>query len=130
MNNKRKERLISIAQSLCDLRTGRNLHFSFILDKNRLLVSASNTYEKIHPYHKFGEYLPTKESNCNYVPGIHSEIAAIRQFINRFGHSDFTGLTLFNVRISKTGQPMLSKPCANCQRVLNSFSFKNILWTV
>lgn len=127
MNNHRKERLISIARSLQDLRTGPSLHFSFILKKNKLLITSVNSYEKLHPYHKFGIYVPVKASNPgSYIPGQHSETAALRAFINRFGHSDFTGLTLFNVRLSRNGEPMLSKPCKNCETLLNTFNFKSI----
>lgn len=129
MNNKRKERLIEIARSLSYKREGRSLHFSFILNKNQLLVTAVNSYKKIHPFHKFGEYLPTRESSEKYIAGIHSECNAIREFINRFGQSDFSGLTMFNVRIGTDGVAMMAKPCLNCQRLLNSFNFKNILWT-
>lgn len=129
MTEKRKNRLISIAHSLSDLRTGKNLHFSFILDKNKLLVSASNSYDKNHPKHLFGEYKAYKTNNGKYVPGVHSEIAAIKQFMSRFGHSDFSGLTLFNVRISKAGNILLAKPCNNCDTVIRSFNFKKVLWT-
>lgn len=129
MNNKRKERLIDIARSLSYKREGRSLHFSFILNKNQLLVTAVNSYKKIHPFHKFGEYFPTRVSSEKYVAGIHSECNAIREYINRFGNSDFSGLTMFNVRIGVDGVAMMAKPCLNCQRLLNSFNFKNILWT-
>lgn len=130
MNNTRKERLLDIARSLQNCRTGRSLHFSFILKKNKLLITSINSYEKIHPYHKFGKYSPLRGSNPEkYIAGQHSEIGAIKTFINKFGNSDFSGLTLFNVRLSKSGEEMLSKPCGNCQRVLDSFNFKSILWT-
>lgn len=129
MNLYRRERLIEIAKSLQHCREGRSLHFSFILKNNRLLVTAANSYKKLHPYHRFGSYQPLKDGAENYVAGVHSEIAAIREYINKFGNSDFSGLTLFNVRLSKSGESMLSKPCGNCQRILDTFNFKSILWT-
>jgi hypothetical protein len=130
MNQYRKQRLIDIARSLQDLRTGNSLHFSFILRRNKLLITSVNSYEKLHPYHKFGKYLPVKASNPgSYIAGQHSETAALKAFINRFGHSDFTGLTLFNVRLSRNCEPMLSKPCRNCETLLNTFNFKSIEYT-
>ena len=130
MNKYRQERLITIARSLSHLRTGKSLHFSFILNKNQLLVTSVNSYKKSHLEKSFGRYFPTKATEgSNYFPALHSEIAAIREYINRFGNSDFTGLTLFNVRVGVDGSTMLAKPCDNCQRVLNSFSFKEINWT-
>lgn len=130
MNTYRKERLINIARSLQPARTGRNLHVSFILKNNQLLITSTNSYTKQHPHYMFGPYVAIKISDSTkYVAGLHSEIGAIKGFINRFGHSDFTGLTLFNVRVSSKGETMLAKPCLNCQRVLNSFNFKNIEYT-
>jgi hypothetical protein len=127
MNTYRKERLIDIARSLQDLRTGRSLHFSFILKSNKLLITSVNSYDKLHPYHKFGKYNAIRASNPeSYIAGQHSEVAAIRSFINRFRHSDFTGLTMFNVRLSRNGEPMLSMPCKNCETLLNTFNFKSI----
>lgn len=129
MNSYRRERLIEIAKTLMHCREGRSLHFSFILKNNQLLVTSVNSYKKLHPYHRFGPYKPLKVNCLNYIAGVHSEISAIREYINKFGNSDFSGLTLFNVRLSKSGEEMLSKPCGNCQRVLDSFNFKAILWT-
>lgn len=128
MSPKRKNRLIEIARGLSHLKTGKNLHFSFILNKNSLLVTAVNSYKKEHPRHRFGTYKATK-GGFEYKPGIHSEISAISQFVAKFGHSDFSSMTLFNVRLDKAGNPSISVPCNNCQRVLNSFNFKKIMWT-
>ena len=130
MNAYRQQRLIAIANSLTHLRTGKSLHFSFILKNNQLLVTSANSYKKSHLEKSFGKYFPTKlTEGSNYFPALHSEIAAIREYINRFGNSDFTGLTLFNVRVGVDGSTMLAKPCDNCQRVLDSFSFKEINWS-
>jgi len=129
MTEKRKSRLIEIAKSLSYKREGRCLHFSFILKNNQLLVTSVNSYTKPHLENRFGPYHSFKGRNDNYIAGQHSETIAIRDYINKFGNNDFTGLTLFNVRLSKTGDAMLAKPCKNCERLLNSFNFKKIDWT-
>lgn len=130
MNEKRQQRLITVARSLQHCRTGRSLHFSFILKNNQLLITSVNSYRKSHLEKAFGRYLPTRDlASSKYIPALHSEIAAIRAYINRFGNSDFSGLTLFNVRLGHQLETMLAKPCANCQKVLDSFSFKEIVWT-
>ena len=128
MNAYRKERLIHIAQNLQDLRTGRSLHFSFILDKNKLLCYAANDYRNSHLAHKFGEYSPFKSHTVNYKVGRHSECEVLRQYLSKFGNLDVSGLTLFNVRIDKHGNTMQSKPCQNCQKVLDGLNFKEIIW--
>ena len=62
MNSYRRQRLIEISKSLQNLRTGRNLHFSYILNKNQLFITGVNSYDKLHPYHKFGHYTALKET--------------------------------------------------------------------
>ena len=129
MNEKRQQRLITVARSLQHYRTGKSLHFSFILKNNQLLVTSVNSYRKSHLDKAFGRYRATRDFGGEYIPALHSEIAAIREYINRFGSSDFSGLTLFNVRLGHKLETMLAKPCINCQKVLDSFSFKEIVWT-
>lgn len=129
MTEHRRERLINIARSLIHLKNGRAFHVSFILKKNQLLVTGVNDYSQIHLAHKFGQYKPQKESSKNYVAGRHSEIVAMNIFINRFGHSNCCGLTLFNVRIGNDDLPCIAKPCKNCFPVMESFGFKEIIWT-
>lgn len=129
MNEYRKNRLIQIAQSLIAKRSGRSFHISFILKNNQLLVTATNDYTRLHPYHKYGIYKPYKDGNENYVAGRHSEINAISTYLNKFGNLDMSGLTLMNVRIGYNGEVMSSMPCKNCSRILNSFSFKSIIHT-
>lgn len=129
MNNYRKNRCIEIARSMQDLRTGRNLHFSFLLKNNSLICLATNDYRHRNLEHHFGKYVPTKVGGQNYVAGRHSECQLLKTYLNRFGNLDMSGFTLFNVRLSLKGETMLAKPCQNCERVLNSLSFKHILWT-
>lgn len=131
MNISRKDRLIEIAKSLQDERTGRSLHFTFILNKNKLLITSTNSYKKLHPYHKFGKYLPTKcLESTSYIASLHSETRALSMFMSKFGHSDFSGLTLYNVRLSVKGHTMLAAPCSNCEKLLNTFNFKSIEYTI
>lgn len=128
MNNYRKERLINIARNLQDLRTGKSLHFSFILDKNKLLCFAANDYKNQHMSYRFGEY-KSHTTNSKYVAGRHSESEVLRMYLNKFGNLDVSGLTLYNIRLGKNGDTMLSKPCMNCGKLLDNLSFKDILWS-
>lgn len=130
MNEYRKNRCLEIARSLQHLRSGKSLHFAFILRRNQLLTYAANDYNKQHLAHKFGEYKPIKVSNSNnYIAGRHAEISALSIYLNKFGDLDMRGLTLFVCRIGYDGQPMNSKPCGNCEKVLSATNFKEIIWT-
>lgn len=125
----RKNRLIKIAKSLQSKQNGRTFHVSFILKNNQILSIGTNDYSKRHLEKRFGKYVPTKIDTTHYIPSIHSEISVIRNFINTYRSSDFSDLTLYNTRLGFDGEPMLAKPCANCERLLKSFSFKRILWS-
>lgn len=129
MNEKRKLRILTIARSMQSLRTDRCLHFSFILDKNRILCWACNNNNDLHLAHRFGQYDSYK--NCiEYNSGRHSEAEALKTFINKFKHSDVSGLTLYNLRIDKLGNPRFSKPCFNCDKnIIQPLNWKNVLWS-
>ncbi len=132
MNSSTKERCIAIARQLMPLyKSGRSFHVSFLLNKRKILFWATNDYTKNHQYHIFGKYLPTKSNTDegNYIPVIHSEIAVIKRYIQQRRNSDFSGLTLFNVRIGCDGQPMIAKPCKNCERIVYTTNLKEIVWT-
>lgn len=130
MNLKRIERCVKIAQNLQSLRTGRNLHFSFILKNNRILCYAVNDYRNEHLAYKFGKYYPLRPDVKHYVTSRHSESEVLKLYLNKFGNLDVSGLTLFNLRLSCEGKTMLSKPCLNCQRIyINPNNFKHVIWT-
>lgn len=93
------------------------------------MVFGINNYNKQHLETRFGKYYPTRSPEGIYISSIHSEIDALRIFINKFGTSDCSGLTLFNCRLSLGGEPILAKPCGNCERILTNLNFKEILWT-
>lgn len=132
MNSHAREKCIQLAQELMPShRTGRSFHMSFILHRRKLLVWSTNDYRHQHLFHRYGNYLKTKSDTRNYITSRHSEMLAIKKFINKFGHSDFSGLTLFNVRIGFDGNPMLAAPCQNCDRLfIRPNNFKEVLWTI
>jgi tRNA(Arg) A34 adenosine deaminase TadA len=130
MNEKRKERCHRIAKTLQSLRTGKSFHVAFILDKNKLLCYAINNYQKMHLAHKFGNYVPYKSPKGNYIAGRHAESEAIRLYINKFGNNDMSGLTLYVIRLSSTGELMNSEPCHNCKKnIIEPNNFKEVLWS-
>ena len=84
-----------------------------------MICIANNDYSKLHPYHKFGEYKPALKTD-KYISGIHSECAAII----KLGLTDCSHLTFVNVRINNHDNVAISKPCANCTRLLQQIGYK------
>lgn len=128
VNAYRKERLVEVARSLKDVRTGRCLHFSFILKNNKTLFFAANDYNRRHPEKLFGPYKALKEG-AEYIAGTHSEISCLKGYLKKFGNLDMSGLTLFNVRLGRKGEVMAAAPCKNCSRVIEPLGFKIVEFT-
>lgn len=118
INFKRLEELTKALKPIHQ--SGKSFHVTVVYKKNKLLCIANNNYKKRHPHYKFGHYLATKGGN--YVAGIHSECAALI----KLGQEDCSDLTFVNIRIDGNGKPAISKPCKNCQRLLNQVGFKKI----
>lgn len=58
------------------------------------------------------------------VLSVHAEVDALRQV------SDARGATMFVARISKKGEPALSKPCERCSKKLAKAGIKRVCYTV
>ena len=101
--------------------TGRSFHTTFVFNKKKLVCIANNDYSKQHRYHKFGHY-KAKVNTGNYIAGIHSECSAII----KMGLEDCSSLTFVNIRIDNRNEVAVSKPCDNCQALLNSIGYKKI----
>lgn len=119
------KRLEEITRSLKPThQTGKSFHATFVYNKNKLICTAHNNYNKLHPYHRFGSYVPTKHEKGNYIPGIHSEVAALL----KMGQDDCSDLTFINIRIDNNDDVAISKPCPNCQNLLDSIGYKKIVY--
>lgn len=130
MNEFRKERCINIARALMPLKkTGKYFHVTFLLEKSKILVWATNDYNKPHLSNRFGQYKATKTDGV-YNACLHSEVAALRTYINKYRSSDMRKITLFNVRLDDKGNTWLAAPCANCQKnIIDPLNFKEVEFT-
>ena len=88
------------------LQTGRAFHCTVALRGSKVIAIGYNDYTQLHPYQIFGKYNEYKPIAYTHTIGLHSEIACIKQILFRN-----------------------AKPCVNCQRVLNMFNFKRILYS-
>jgi deoxycytidylate deaminase len=115
-------RLEEISRALKPLhQTGKKFHTCFAYHGNKLISIAANDYSKLHPAHKWGEYKNTK-FNGEYCSGVHAEV----KNLIKLGLEDCSHLTFVNIRIDNNGEPAISKPCANCERVLRQIKIRQI----
>ena len=124
---RRIKRYVEIARALkSNNQTGQFFHVTFINRKSKTLAIGINNYKKNIDPKRWGRYNPTKTSRTpDYHPCIHSEISALI----KLGKEDCSELDFYNIRIgNNNGEVMVSRPCINCQRVLNQVGFKNIYY--
>ena len=100
-------------------------HFSFLFDKNKLISVGFNDYNLSAKALKFAE-LFNVEQKKNY-PYLHSEIHSISRVWGKV-YID-KRIRLVNVRIIRSGQIGLAKPCPDCAQVLNALGLTKIWWT-
>lgn len=91
-------------------------HGAIIIYKKNILSSGSNSYSN---------------KRCNF--SIHAEINAINNFIKKYDKSLLQKCELYVVRIgpSNNNNSILkySKPCINCQKIINKFNIPKIYYS-
>lgn len=126
-NTKRRiDSYVELARALRGSRqTGQSFHVTVICRKRKVIAIGINSYVKLCPSHRVGVYVPNKtQRKDTYTPGLHSEISAII----KAGYTDCREFSFFNIRINNKDEVAPSKPCPNCQRVLNQVGFKNLYY--
>lgn len=114
----RFEKFVDLALALRDKPAAKNLHFSFIIRKNRVRAIGWNNSVKTHSL--------AYEHDYQY-PMQHAELSAITRFDGKI--EELRKCTLINVRINKEGQVLYSRPCKNCTRLLKAFSLNDVYFS-
>lgn len=99
-------------------------HFSFILDRNRIISIGLNSL-KTHPLNLKYNYVNKNNQNISSIVGTHSELNAVI----KLGEEDCSGLTLINTRINRNNKLDYSAPCRGCLDMAKQLNFKNIYYS-
>lgn len=89
------------------------IHFSFVIEKNKLLEMGTNRQIKMPKHYGYNEYSPR-----------HAEIDAWRK---ARGIVKGDGWELVNIRVNNLGELRNSRPCAHCYNMLKAFGCK-VAW--
>ena len=60
---------------------------------------------------------------------LHAEQSAILKLLNSNRQHELIGATVFISRISRSGTPMLAKPCEYCQELIKAVGIKRVVYT-
>jgi len=99
-------------------------HFSFILDRNRIISIGLNSL-KTHPLNLKYNYVNKNNEKISDIVGTHSELSAVI----KLGEEDCSGLTIVNTRINRNNQLDYSAPCRGCCDMIQQLNFKNIYFS-
>jgi deoxycytidylate deaminase len=89
-------------------------HFSFILDRGRIISIGINLQKKTHPI--------AKKYN-QFSSAIHSELSAAL----KLGDVDFSDYVLVNTRINRENKLASSYPCEGCAKmIMEQFNFEEV----
>ena len=105
----------------------RRYHFTIAFDGNKPILICQNNPIKInHKAYKIGQQFNIQ--TYQDFPYVHSESYLISKLLDRYNSID-TNLSIVNVRINRQGRILLSKPCENCQKILDAVGLDKIYWT-
>jgi len=99
-------------------------HFSFILDRNRIISIGMNS-TKTHPMNLKYNYINKNKEKISDIVGTHSELNAVI----KLGIEDCSKLTLVNTRINRNNLLDHSAPCNGCSDMIKQLNFKNVYHT-
>ena len=118
ISDKIKIKLIDISFSLINIPNSEKKHFSFIVNRNKILSIGWNDSKVTHPIAK----------RYGYWEGVrHSELDAILKFLPHY--KNLKDCSLINVRVNSKGFIKQSKPCSICSKLIVNYGIGNVYHT-
>lgn len=113
-----QNKLIEVAQAHYLRPNSEKKHFTFIVQRNRILSVGYNNGWKSHPLAaKFG---------CRY-DAIHAELDAILNF--PYPPKELSRCRMVNIRLLKSKLPAMARPCSRCIELLSLFNVGEVIYT-
>ena len=112
--SKAQEHWLTKALDLAELSQCKQMHGAIIVKHNRVLGLGVNK-NKNHP---------NIVMNPKLQAAVHAEVSAIKAC-----QGDTDGATIYVARRNKRGEPMLSKPCSQCQKALDDAGINKVVYT-
>lgn len=106
----------------------RRYHFAIAFDNNKPILIAENNPIKIdNKAYKIGQKFNIKQ--YKEYPYSHAESHLVSQLLDRY-NTIRSNLSLVVLRINRQGRILMSKPCENCQRILDAVGLKKVYWSI
>ena len=106
----------------------RRYHFTIAFDVNKpILICQNNPIKVNHKAYRIGQQFNIQ--TYQDFPYVHSESHLVSKLLDRYNSID-TNLSIVNIRINRQGLVILSKPCDNCQKILDAVGLTKIYWSI
>lgn len=105
----------------------RCFHFACAFDNNKIIATAYNNPVKMsRKAHRIGQQfnIPTY-MEFSYP---HAESHLVSKLLDRYNSID-TNWKIVVLRINREGKILLSKPCINCQKILDALNLNQIYYS-
>ncbi len=110
-------KLLRMSFDMIDIPNAQNKHFTFLLDKTKIVSVGWNDNWTTHTEAKRLGY---------YQNAMHSELSAILRY--RGPNWKLSKLSLVNIRVNTLGQVCMSHPCSGCVRLLDMYNLNKKVW--
>lgn len=106
----------------------RRYHFAIAFDCNKPIVIAQNNPTEInHKAYQIGKQFNIK--HYQRYPYVHAESHLVSKLLDTYNAID-TNLSIVVLRINRQGKILLSKPCENCQKILDAVGLHKVYWSI
>lgn len=112
--SRRDKIFLERAAGLANVSSERHRHAAIITKKGKVISWGFNL-RKNHP---------NICTEAKLESGVHAEVMAIKR-----SNTSLKGSTIYIARINKSGNPMFSKPCVNCQAAIDKAGITKIIYT-
>jgi|LakMenE01Jun11ns_1017448.scaffolds.fasta_scaffold9935559_6 hypothetical protein len=105
----------------------RCYHYAAAFDNNKMIAFAGNNPIRFSAKaFKMGERFNI--STYKEFPFVHAESHLVSKLLDRYDTID-TNWKIVVVRINREGRILLSKPCKNCQKILDALELYNVFYS-
>lgn len=115
LSNTRKS-FLALAQRIAANSEQRHRHGAVIVKSGRV-VGAGYNKRRNHPS-------VVMEGRHRIDSAVHAEAAALADAGN-----NTRGALLFVARVNNNGKPLLSKPCEQCEQLIEQSGIKEVIWS-
>lgn len=116
MLSKKQKAYMNVARYIATKSVMKHKHGAVVVKSGRVVGTGFNK-SRNHPN-------VIMEGRHRIDCGYHAEAVAIRE-----AGEKARGATIFVARINRNGSDLLSKPCDNCQKLIEESGVKNVIFT-